>query len=190
MRETKVLGLVGWSGCGKTMLLTRLIPELVGRGLKVSTLKHAHHGFDTDVPGKDSYEHRKAGASEVIVSSPRRWAQVHEIGDDPEATLAQLLRRLSPCDLALVEGYKTQQHPKMEVFREALHRRPLHPQDARVVAVASDRGFPDAGVPVVDINDIRAVADLVLERAEALDAVLEVLERPLESSGPPNAHAQ
>jgi molybdopterin-guanine dinucleotide biosynthesis protein B len=186
MSDTRVLGLVGWSGCGKTLLLTRLIPELVKRGLKVATLKHAHHSFDTDVPGKDSYEHRKAGASEVIVSSPRRWAQVHEIGDDTEATLAQLLRRVSPCDLVLVEGYKTQRHPKMEVFREALNRRPLHPHDARVVAIASDRGFPEAGIPVVELNDIRAVADLVLERAEPLDAVLEVLE----ASGPASAQAR
>ena len=186
MSKTKVLGLVGWSGCGKTMLLTRLIPELVGRGLKIATLKHAHHSFDTDVPGKDSYEHRKAGASEVIVSSPRRWAQVHEIGDDTEATLAQLLRRVSPCDLVLVEGFKTQRHPKMEVFREALHRRPLHPHDGRVVAVASDLSFPDAGVPVVHLNDIRAVADLVLERAESLDAVLAALE----GAGPPSVQAQ
>jgi molybdopterin-guanine dinucleotide biosynthesis protein B len=176
MSETRVLGLVGWSGCGKTLLLTRLIPELAGRGLKIATLKHAHHSFDTDVPGKDSYEHRKAGASEVIVSSPRRWAQVHEIGDDAEATLAQLLKRVSPCDLVLVEGYKTQRHPKMEVFREALHRRPLHPHDPRVVAVASDRSFPEAAVPVVNLNDIRAVADLVLERAEPLAAVLDALE--------------
>jgi len=189
MSETRILGLVGWSGCGKTLLLTRLIPELVGRGLKVATLKHAHHSFDTDVPGKDSYEHRKAGASEVIVSSPRRWAQVHEIGGEAEATLAQLLRRVSPCDLVLVEGYKSQRHPKMEVFREVLHRRPLHPHDTRVVAVASDCGFPEAGVPVVDLNDIRAVADLVLERAEPLDAVLASLESPgpLESSGPVKA---
>jgi molybdopterin-guanine dinucleotide biosynthesis protein B len=183
MSRTRVLGLVGWSGCGKTLLLTRLIPELAGRGLKIATLKHAHHSFDTDVPGKDSYEHRKAGASEVIVSSPRRWAQVHEIGDDAEATLAQLLRRVSPCDLVLVEGYKTQRHPKMEVFREALNRRPLHPHDARVVAIASDRSFPEAGVPVVDLNDIRAVANLVLERAEPLDAVLAALEDPAPAPG-------
>lgn len=189
MSDTRVLGLVGWSGCGKTLLLTRLIPELVGRGLKIATLKHAHHSFDTDVPGKDSYEHRKAGASEVIVSSPKRWAQVHEIGDDAEATLAQLLRRVSPCDLVLIEGYKTQRHPKMEVFREALNRRPLHPHDARVVAVASDRNFPEAGVPVVNLNDIPAVADVVLERAEPLDAVLAMLEAaaPATASGPVKA---
>jgi molybdopterin-guanine dinucleotide biosynthesis protein B len=141
------------------------------------------------VPGKDSYEHRRAGASEVIVSSPRRWAQVHEVGDDAEATLAQLLRRVSPCDLVLVEGYKTQRHPKMEVFRRALNRRPLHPHDARVVAVASDCSFPGAGVPVVDLNDIRAVADTVLARAEPLDSVLAELEssEPAQSSGPVKA---
>jgi molybdopterin-guanine dinucleotide biosynthesis adapter protein len=177
MSETRVLGLVGWSGCGKTTLLTRLIPELVGRGLKIATLKHAHHSFDTDVPGKDSYEHRKAGASEVIVSSPRRWAQVHEIGEGAEATLAQLLRRVSRCDLVLVEGYKNERHPKMEVFRQTLGRQALHPHDERVVAVASDCSFPQARVPVVDLNDIRAVADRVLERAEPLAAVLEALER-------------
>jgi molybdopterin-guanine dinucleotide biosynthesis adapter protein len=185
--ETKVLGLVGWSGSGKTTLLTRLIPELVGRGLKIATLKHAHHSFDTDVPGKDSYEHRKAGASEVIVSSTKRWAQMHEIGNDAEATLAQLLRRLSPCDLVLIEGYKTEPHPKMEVFREALHREPLHPHDVRVVAIASDQGFPDAAVPVVDLNDVRAVADLVLERAEPLDAVLAALDGASAASGPVKA---
>lgn len=189
MNETRVLGLVGWSGCGKTLLLTRLIPELVGRGLKIATLKHAHHSFDTDVPGKDSYEHRKAGASEVIVSSPRRWAQVHEVGDDAEATLAQLLRRVSPCDLVLIEGYKTQRHPKMEVFREALNRRPLHPHDPRVVAVASDRSFPEAVIRVVNLNDIIAVADVVLECAEPLEAVLAILDAaaPSEGSGPVEA---
>jgi len=176
MSGTRVLGLVGWSGCGKTLLLTRLIPELVGRGLKIAALKHAHHAFDTDVPGKDSYEHRKAGASEVIVSSARRWAQIHEVGNDAEATLAQLLRRVSPCDLVLVEGYKTQRHPKMEVYREALRRPLLHSHDERVVAIASDRTFPDAAVPVVELDDIRAVADLVLRCAEPLDAVLAALE--------------
>src|ERR1700761_8926887 len=105
---TAVMGIAGWSGAGKTTLLVKLVPNLVSRGLRVATLKHAHHNFDVDHPGKDSYEHRKAGASEVIVSSARRWVQMHEIGDGPEATLAQLLARLSPCDLVLVEGFKTQ----------------------------------------------------------------------------------
>src|SRR3954471_5977440 len=109
----RVIGIAGWSGAGKTTLLTRLIPALVQRGLRIATIKHAHHAFDVDQPGKDSYEHRKAGASEVIVSSARRWVQMHEGGDGVEATLSQLLRRLSPCDLVLVEGFKTERHPKM-----------------------------------------------------------------------------
>ena len=157
MSDTRVLGLVGWSGCGKTLLLTRLIPELVKRGLKVATLKHAHHSFDTDVPGKDSYEHRKAGASEVIVSSPRRWAQVHEIGDDTEATLAQLLRRVSPCDLVLVEGYKTHPFPKLEVYRPALGKPPIWPEQSDVVAVASD-GPVETDRRQLPLNDPAAIA--------------------------------
>src|SRR6201990_1658666 len=119
MNDTKVLGIAGWSGSGKTTLITRLIPVLLARGLKVATLQNAHHNFDVDQPGKDSYEHRKAGASEVIVSSARRWVQMHEVGTGPEATLAQLLRRLTPCDLVLIEGFKTDRHPKLEVFRKA-----------------------------------------------------------------------
>src|ERR1700742_1316374 len=106
--KAKVLGIAGWSGSGKTTLLTRLIPLLVSRGLRVATLKHAHHAFDVDQPGKDSYEHRKAGASEVIVSSARRWVQMHEIGEGVEATLADLLAKVSPCDLILIEGFKTE----------------------------------------------------------------------------------
>jgi molybdopterin-guanine dinucleotide biosynthesis adapter protein len=176
MSGTRVLGFAGWSGSGKTTLLTRLLPLLAGRGLKISTLKHAHHSFDVDQPGKDSYEHRKAGASEVIVSSARRWVQMHEIGDEPEQTLPQLLRRVSPCDLILVEGFKAGRHPKLEVFREAVGKAPLHPQDPRIVAIASDRPFPNAQVPVVDINDVEAIADLVLARAEPLQSVLAAIE--------------
>src|SRR5579862_6498961 len=118
MQQARILGVVGWSGSGKTTLLTRLIPVLSGRGLKIATLKHAHHAFDVDQPGKDSYEHRKAGASEVIVSSARRWVQMHEVGDGPEALLGELLERTSACDLVLVEGFKTERHPKLEVFRK------------------------------------------------------------------------
>ncbi len=128
MNRAKVLGLVGWSGSGKTTLIIKLIPELNRRGLKVATLKHAHHNFDVDKPGKDSYEHRKAGASEVIVSSALRWAQMHEVGDGREATLAELLQRLSPCDLVLVEGFKTDRHPKLEVFRKETQKTPLYPR--------------------------------------------------------------
>lgn len=176
MNEMKVLGIVGWSGSGKTTLLTRLIPLLTGRGLRIATVKHAHHAFDVDQPGKDSYEHRKAGASEVIVSSARRWVQMHEIGAGVEATLAEHLRRLSPCDLVLIEGYKTEQHPKLEVFRESVGKSALHPTDPRIVAVATDKRLPDLAIPQVDLNDITAVAELVLARAEPLAQVLTALK--------------
>ena len=175
MSGAHVLGIVGWSGSGKTTLITRVIPVLTERGIRVATLKHAHHKFDVDQPGKDSYEHRKAGACEVIVSSARRWVQMHEVGDGAEATLSELLARVSPCDLILVEGFKTDRHPKLEVFRAAAGNAPLHPEDRRIVAIASDRAFPGAGIPVVDLNDIPAVADLVLSRAEPLAEVLEAL---------------
>jgi molybdopterin-guanine dinucleotide biosynthesis protein B len=175
MNRAKVLGMVGWSGSGKTTLIIKLIPELRRRGLKVATLKHAHHNFDVDKPGKDSYEHRKAGASDVIVSSALRWAHMHEVGDGRAATLAELLQRLSPCDLILVEGFKTERHPKLEVFRLETRKNPLYPEDARIVAVASDQKLSDATVPVVDLNNVEAVADLVCAKAESLDSVLETL---------------
>ena len=175
MNTAKVLGVVGWSGSGKTTLLTKLIPLLVGRGLKIATLKHAHHAFDVDQPGKDSYEHRKAGASEVIVSSARRWVQMHEIGEGPEATLAELLGRLSPCDLVLIEGFKGERHPKMEVYRPVVGKSPLHPDDKRIVAVASDQALQGLGIPVVDLNDIAAVADVVCAAAQPLDLVIAEL---------------
>lgn len=172
MNQAKVLGIAGWSGSGKTTLLTKLIPLFVGRGLRVATLKHAHHAFDVDQPGKDSYEHRKAGASEVIVSSARRWVQMHEIGDGPEATLPELLAKVSPCDLVLVEGFKSERHPKLEVFRPSVGKPPLHPQDALIVAVASDQPIPGLAIPCVDLNDIGAVADLVLANAQPIGAVI------------------
>ena len=172
MSGPRIIGLAGWSGSGKTTLLTKLIPLLVGRGLKVATLKHAHHAFEVDHPGKDSHEHRKAGASEVIVSSARRWVQIHEVGDQAEPTLAELLGRVSPCDLILVEGFKRESHPKLEIFREAVGRAPLNLNDKRIVAVASDRAFPDAKVPVVNLDDIAGIAETVLAHAEPLELVL------------------
>ena len=175
MSASRIIGLAGWSGAGKTTLLTRLIPTLVARGLRVATVKHAHHEFDVDRPGKDSHRHREAGAGEVIVSSARRWVQIHEVADGPEATLADLLRKLSPCDLALVEGFKREAHAKLEAYRAANGRPPLHPGDPRIVAVASDTAFPEAGVPVVDLDDVPAVADLVLARAEPFAATLDRL---------------
>jgi len=176
MNGTRVLGIAGWSGSGKTTLITKLIPFLAQRGIRVATLKHAHHAFDVDQPGKDSYEHRKAGACEVIISSARRWVQMHEVGTGTEATLAQLLRRVSPCDLVLVEGFKTERHPKLEVFRSSVGKPPLHPEDDRIVAIASDQAFPNVRVPVVDLNDIVAVAERVSAGAEPLETVLAALE--------------
>jgi molybdopterin-guanine dinucleotide biosynthesis protein B len=176
MSETRVLGIVGWSGAGKTTLITRLIPVLAARGLKVAALKHAHHSFEVDYPGKDSYEYRAAGASEVIVSSSRRWAQMHELGGEAEPTLAALLKRVSRCDLVLIEGFKEERHPKLEVFRPSLGLTPLHPADPRIVAVAADEVVAGAGVRVVGLNDIAAVAELVCEIAEPLARVLGALE--------------
>jgi molybdopterin-guanine dinucleotide biosynthesis protein B len=174
--RVRVIGIAGWSGAGKTTLLTSLIPVLVERGLRVATIKHAHHAFDVDQPGKDSYEHRKAGASEVIVSSARRWVVMHELGDAAEASLAELLRKVSPCDLVLVEGFKREPLPKIEVFRRALGKPALHVEDPRIVAIASDEALPAARVPVVDLNDVAAVADWICERAEPLASVLAALE--------------
>lgn len=161
----RVIGFAGWSGAGKTTLLRRLIPVLVGRGFRVSTVKHAHHGFDVDKPGKDSWVHREAGATEVLVGSANRWALMHELRDEAEPDLAGLLSRLSPVDLVLVEGFKRGPHPKIEVHRAALGKSLLHPDDPGVVAMAASPVM-DAPIPVVDLDDMEAVADLVERHAE------------------------
>src|SRR5215467_10690334 len=157
VNRARVIGIAGWSGAGKTTLLTRLIPALVQRGLRIATIKHAHHAFDVDQPGKDSYEHRKAGASEVIVSSARRWVVMHELGDSGEASLAELLRKASPCDLILVEGFKRDPLPKIEVFRRSVGKPALHVEDERIVAIASDGAPPAARIPVLGLDDAEAV---------------------------------
>lgn len=161
----RMIGLAGWSGAGKTTLLVKVIPVLVARGLRVSTLKHAHHSFDIDRPGKDSYEHRMAGASEVLIGSAGRWALMHELRDEPEPALPELLKRLSPVDLVIVEGYKRDSHPKLEVHRAEVGKPLLHPDDPAIVAVASDSPLPSVRVPVVDLNDIDAVVDILLAHA-------------------------
>ena len=168
----RVIGLAGWSGAGKTTLLTRLIPEIGRRGLSVSTLKHAHHAFDLDTPGKDSHAHRQAGAREVLISSARRWALMHELREEKEASLSELLGRLSPVDLIIIEGFKREPHAKVEVYRHGNGKPPLHPEDKSIVAVASDHDFPEAGRPVVGLDDIAAIAELALASAEPLAAVL------------------
>ncbi len=152
----RVLGIVGWSGSGKTMLLTRLIPLLRERGLTVSTVKHTHHGFDMDRPGKDSHRHREAGAHEVLVASGTRWALLHEVeGLEPE--LPELLARMQPVDLVLVEGYKTHAFPKLEVHRPALGKPPIWPEQHGIVAIACDVPL-DADRTVLPLNDPAAVA--------------------------------
>jgi molybdopterin-guanine dinucleotide biosynthesis protein B len=167
----KVIGIAGWSGAGKTTLLTRVIPRLTTRGLRVSTLKHAHHAFDIDQPGKDSHTHRVAGATEVLISSANRFALMHELRGEPEWTLPALLAKLSPVDLVLVEGFKRETHPKLEVFRAAVGKPMLHPDDQNIVAVASD-GEIAARVPVISLDDIEAVADILVAKALPLDAAL------------------
>jgi molybdopterin-guanine dinucleotide biosynthesis protein B len=159
-----VMGIVGWSGSGKTTLIARLIPELVAMGLRVSTIKHAHHGFDIDQPGKDSFVHRAAGAAEVLVTSARRWALMHELRDEAEPSLADLLARMAPVDLVLVEGFKRLGHRKIEVFRAAVGKPLLQPEDPSIVAVASD-GVLDVTVPVLELADIGAVARFVAAEA-------------------------
>src|SRR5438552_13575258 len=143
----RIIGLAGWSGSGKTTLLAKVIPRIVARGLEVSTLKHAHHGFDVDQPGKDSHAHRMAGATEVLVASSVRWALVHELRAEAEPQLGALLRHLAPVDLVLVEGYRHAAHPKLEVHRAALGQPLIHPSDPAVVAIASDVALPQAKVP-------------------------------------------
>jgi molybdopterin-guanine dinucleotide biosynthesis protein B len=160
-----IIGLAGWSGSGKTTLIKKLIPRLIARGIAVSTLKHAHHGFDLDQPGKDSFFHRTAGATEVIISSAKRWAILHELREQPEWDLAALVGKMSPVDLVLVEGFKRDAFPKLEIHRIANGKPLIHPEDPHIVAVASDSALPAAQVPVVDLNDIEAIADLLLKHA-------------------------
>lgn len=158
----KVFGFAGWSGSGKTTLLCKLIPELVSRGLKVSTLKHAHHNFDVDKPGKDSYEHRQAGASEVMISSGNRWALMHELRGADEPKVEDLVGRMSPVDLLLIEGFKKSSHPKLEIHRPAVGKPLLHPDDSYVVAVASDQALEDLPLPSLDLNDVSGIADFII----------------------------
>jgi molybdopterin-guanine dinucleotide biosynthesis adapter protein len=167
----RIIGLAGWSGSGKTTLLIKVIPRIVARGLKVSTLKHAHHGFDVDKPGKDSHSHRMAGATEVLVGSSARWALVHELRGASEPTLAALVQKLSRVDLVLVEGYKRERHPKLEIYNAALGKPPLYPEDTAIVAIASDAPLPRASVPVIDRDDVEGIADLLIARAAPIDVL-------------------
>ena len=157
----RVFGFAGWSGSGKTTLIEKLIPLFVARGLKVSLVKHAHHSFDVDQPGKDSYRHRHAGCSEVLVTSSKRWVLMHELRGAPEPDFAELLKRVSPCDLLIVEGFKREKLPKLEVYRASVGESLLHPQDPDIVAVVSDQRV-ETRLPQFDLNDAPAIANFVL----------------------------
>ena len=158
----KVFGFAGWSGSGKTTLIEKLIPRFAGAGLRVSLVKHAHHTFDVDQPGKDSYRHRHAGASEVLVTSSRRWVLMHELRGAHEPAFEEHAKRLSPCDLLLVEGFKHAPIPKLEVWRAEPGEPLLHPNDPHIVAIASDARI-DTRLPLLDLNDDAAIARFVLD---------------------------
>ena len=167
----KVIGLAGWSGAGKTTLLTRAIPHLIASGLRVSVIKHAHHKFDVDVPGKDSWLHREAGAEEVLVSSGKRWALMHELRGDREPRLPELLQKLSRVDLVVIEGYKTDAHRKIEVHRAANGKPLLFPEDAAIVGIVTDIAVETA-LPTAHLDDIPAVAAMMQRLAIAIEDVL------------------
>lgn len=175
MSGMRIVGLAGWSGSGKTTLITKVIPRLRARGLTVSTLKHAHHGFDLDQPGKDSFFHRAAGATEVVISSAKRWAILHELREDAEWDLPELVAKLSPVDLVLVEGYKRDPFPKVEIHRAANGKPLIHPEDPHIVAIAADVALPNAAVPVVNLDDIDAIADLLLKHAVPIAEIKQLV---------------
>ena len=161
----KIFGFAGWSGSGKTTLIEQLIPRFVKRGLRVSLIKHAHHTFDVDQPGKDSYRHRHAGATEVLVTSSRRWVLMHELRGTHEPSFDEQIRHLAPCDLLLVEGFKHAPIPKLEVWRAQTGEGLLHPNDPHIVAVASDEKI-ETKLPLLDLNDVDGVAAFIVKKLE------------------------
>jgi molybdopterin-guanine dinucleotide biosynthesis protein B len=167
----KVIGLAGWSGAGKTTLLARIIPYLLAEGLRVSVIKHAHHSFDVDVPGKDSWVHRQSGAAEVLVSSGQRWALMHELRGASEPLLPELLKKLSPVDLVVVEGFKSEPHRKIEVHRLANGKPLLFPDDPAISGIATD-GAIETALPTAHLDDIPAVAAMMQRSAIPVEDVL------------------
>jgi molybdopterin-guanine dinucleotide biosynthesis protein B len=177
-RTMRVIGLAGWSGAGKTTLIVKLIPYLCERGITVSTLKHAHHAFDVDQPGKDSYLHREAGAREVLVASSRRFALMHELRGAEEPGLSELLRRMSAADLILVEGFKRDAHVKIEVFRTANGKPWLYPEDPTIAALATDAvDAPPLHLPHAHLDDIAAIASLILALARPIEETVSRLAK-------------
>jgi molybdopterin-guanine dinucleotide biosynthesis protein B len=167
----KVIGLAGWSGAGKTTLLARIIPHFLKEGLRVSVIKHAHHSFDVDVPGKDSWVHRKSGAMEVLVSSGQRWALMHELRGAAEPRLPELLKKMSPVDLVVVEGFKSEPHRKIEVHRAANGKAMLFPDDPAIVGIATD-GAVETALPVVHLDDIPGIAAMMQRSAISVEELL------------------
>ena len=167
----KVIGLAGWSGAGKTTLLSRIIPHFIKNGLRVSVIKHAHHGFDVDVPGKDSWVHRQSGATEVLVSSGKRWALMHELRETPEPRLPELLKKISRVDLVVVEGFKSESHRKIEVHRAANGKPLLFPDDPAIAGIATD-GVIKTALPVAHLDDIPAVAAMMQGSAISIEELL------------------
>jgi molybdopterin-guanine dinucleotide biosynthesis adapter protein len=161
-KPMQVFGLAGWSGSGKTTLVARLLPELTRRGIAVSTVKHAHHSFDLDQPGKDSWRHREAGASEVMIASERRWALIHEHRGAPEPPLDALIRQMTPVDLLLVEGFKRGSHAKLEVHRPSLGKPLLCREDPHIVALASDAPVAGIAVPCFALDDVAGIARVII----------------------------
>ena len=158
----KVIGVSGFKNAGKTTLVEKLVRDLTGRGLRISTVKHAHHSFDIDHEGRDSFRHRKAGATEVAVVSRQRWALIHESRQGEEPSLAEILAKLAPCDLVIVEGYKRDTHDKIEVRKLGLDHPPLAGEDPTIVAIAADGTFANAPVPVFDRDDVTALAAFII----------------------------
>jgi molybdopterin-guanine dinucleotide biosynthesis adapter protein len=158
----KIFGLAGWSGSGKTTLVVQVLPMITDRGISVSTMKHTHHDFDLDRPGKDSHNHRMAGAEEVLLTSSTRWALLHELNGQPELTIEQLISHMTPVDLVLVEGFKSYPHPKIEVHRPSLGKPLLATDDDSVVAIASDELMAPQRVPVIDLNDTQRITDFIV----------------------------
>ena len=161
----KIFGVTGWKNSGKTGLMERLITEFTARGLTVSSIKHAHHSFDIDHPGRDSYRHRDAGARQVLLASRNRWALMHELRDEDEPSLGDLLKQLSPVDLVLIEGYKRDRHPKIEAYRKETGQPLIAPEDQTIVAVASDTSVA-IDRPELDLNDTAAIANFIAQHLE------------------------
>lgn len=158
----KIFGMIGWSGSGKTTLIKLLIPELISRGYSVSSMKHTHHDFDIDKPGKDSYEHRVAGAKQVLISGSKRWALLNENRDQQEPSVDDLLEKMEPVDLVLIEGFKKYPHAKLEVYRPSAERKLIAREDNSVVAIATDEDVDGGDLPIIDLNNVAAVADFVI----------------------------